>query len=178
MDGVRVSEGVRDSVGYQLEQGDLAVQTERYCEAKDHYRTAINQADAALIRGNVERARLHLDAADAHLQELHERGYVSLRVTRLDERIESQRTRLEDVDTLADARAAREDAREVADDVDELPEPSLVGQVRFARSPFGIGLGLVVGGVVGLIGYVGGRVHSPTQGPTETTEKDEEEPFF
>jgi hypothetical protein len=174
-DGVHVPASVRDSVAYQVEQGDLALQTARYCAAQRHYRAATSQAEAALEQAYIARATLRLDAAAAHLRALEQRGYLSLRRTQLDERVATQRDRLETVDSYEAAKALDDDAAALSQEVRQLPTPWLVNAVRFVRSGVGIAVAILVVLGAGVTGAVIQRVRAP---PSALDNEDYEEEFW
>ncbi|MFB6171280.1 MAG: hypothetical protein ABEJ23_02020 [Haloarculaceae archaeon] len=121
---------VRSAIDDRIEQGNISYRNGRYGQAIESYDLASRQARAALKRGYVDRARLLLDASQAHLAALNRQGYSTPRSQRLAVRAGHLDARLGNVSGVGEARRVERDAVALQDDVEALPPTALVRGVR------------------------------------------------
>jgi uncharacterized Zn finger protein (UPF0148 family) len=165
--GAKVDRSVLSSVQYHVEDGRLRLQNEEYCEAQRAFRTAREQASAELTRVYRVEAAAELNATARNVTDLRADGYRTIELYTLAERVERQRLRLSNVDSLADARAAHERATALRAEMTEVAPRWRVAVANFLVSPW-VALGafpLLLGSVV--YGYV--------RAPTLTQKDDDDD---
>jgi hypothetical protein len=160
-----VDRSVLSSVQYHIEDGRLRRQNEAYCQAHRAFETAREQAVAELTRVYRVEAAAVLNATAGTVAGLRMDGYRTLELYTLAERVDRQQTRLANVDSLADARAAHERATALRDESKEVAPGWQVALTNTLLSPFGA----VVAVILLLAGVYCGRHIAPLLSAGDTS---------
>lgn len=170
---VTIEQSALRSIRNRIKQGNLSYERANYEQAKKHYQIAQEQARAALKQGYTRRASILLNASVSQLQDLKEHGYTAAGTATLSERGTRLRDRLENADTLTDARSVHNDIESLHGDVGELPPVSTVKLAdRMSGNLLLIGVGLAMTHLLGVAIAI--RLDR-ARGPDRTTDDDDED---
>jgi hypothetical protein len=150
-DEVDIDDGLFASIKHHLERGDLAFQSEEYANAEANYENAAEQARAGLTNGYLAGAETLLNASATHLTTLRDRGYTDPEVAILETRLEEEREQLEEANDLASSKDSYENAKELHQQVQDLPAPWTVRLVNILTSGW---MFLAAGGLMAVTGVV------------------------